>query len=473
MEVYDVLTFVLDEDQKTPLYEQLYLLIKSEIQSGRIAREARLPSKRKLSSHLQVSQNTVQSAYNQLMEEGFVTSIERRGFYVNEIDHLVQLDAPPKRAKDVIQQETDRIRYNFSYQGVDPETFPFATWRKISKDVINEYDPELSQLGDHQGHISLRTALASYLYQSRGVNCQPEQVIISSGMEFLLQILIQIFDEESTFGIENPGYEKLHLLFSSNGTQYQSLPIDEQGIKLGELKRSRVNILCITPAHQFPSGEIMSINRRVQLLNWANQDPNRYLVEDDYDSEFKYSGKPIPALQGLDHNEKVIYIGAFSKSLSPALRASYMVLPNHLVRRFKERLPFMICPVPIIDQKVLSKFMQDGYFERHVNKMRTVYKRKREVLVREIKALDIPVEIQGADTGLHLLLNVHNGMTEESLEAQALEHGVKVYGLSKYYSDKSSMGKVPQILIGFAALTETEISAAVQTLYQAWFPSRG
>lgn len=464
-----MLGFMLDEDQKTPLYEQLYLLIKSEIQSGKLAPQTKLPSKRKLSSHLQISQNTVQSAYNQLMEEGFVTSIERKGFYVNEIDHLIQLNPQKRNRKHITQEEPEKIRFDFSYQGVDPETFPFAIWRKISRDVMNEYDPELLRLGDHQGHISLRTALASYLYQSRGVNCQPEQLIISSGMEFLLQILVQIFDQDTLFGIENPGYEKLQFLFSSNGTRYQSLPIDEQGIKLEELQKSQVNVLCITPAHQFPSGEIMSINRRVQLLNWANQDSGRYLVEDDYDSEFKYSGKPIPALQGLDHNEKVIYMGAFSKSLSPALRASYMVLPNHLVRRFKERLPFMICPVPIIGQKVLSRFMQDGYFERHLNKMRNVYKRKRELLVREIKALQVPVEIFGADTGLHLLLQVQNGMTEESLEARALEHGVKVYGISRYYSDKNSMGTVPQIVIGFAALTETEISAAVQALYQAWF----
>lgn len=469
----DMLTFVLDDDGSVPIYQQLYQLIKSGIQSGKIPPETKLPSKRKLSSYMQISQNTIQSAYSQLLEEGFITSAERKGFYVNKIDHLIQLNPREGRVQATGKKEPDSIRYDFSYQGVDPETFPFAIWRKITRDVINEYDPELLRLGDPQGHISLRTALAAYLYQSRGVNCQAEQIIISSGMEFLFQILIQLFDGESIFGIENPGYEKLHVLFSSNRAQYQSLPIDEQGIKLKELNESQVNILCVTPAHQFPSGEIMPINRRVQLLNWANQAPHRYLVEDDYDSEFKYSGKPIPALQGLDHNEKVIYMGAFSKSLSPALRVSYMVLPNHLVNQFKERLPFMICPVPIINQKVLSIFMQDGYFERHVNKMRNVYKRKSEALVREITKLAARVEILGADTGLHLLLKVDNGMTEERLVALALQHGVKVYGISKYYSDKSTMGKIPQILIGFAALTEAEIAAAVQALNRAWSSSSG
>lgn len=465
----EMLTFVLDADCKEPIYQQLYQSIKSGVQSGKIPPGTKLPSKRKLSSYMQISQNTIQSAYSQLLEEGFITSAERKGFYVNKIDHLSQLNPREGRVQATTQKEPGSLRYDFSYQGVDPETFPFATWRKITKEVINEYDRELLRPGDPQGHISLRDSLATYLYQSRGVSCRAEQIIISSGMEFLFQILIQLFDGDSVFGIENPGYEKLHVLFSSNRAQYQALPIDEQGIKLRELQKSRVNILCVTPAHQFPSGEIMPINRRVQLLNWANQAPHRYLVEDDYDSEFKYSGKPIPALQGLDHNEKVIYMGAFSKSLSPALRVSYMVLPNHLIDQFKERLPFMICPAPISNQKVLSRFMENGYFERHVNKMRNVYKRKSEVLVRELKKMDSKVEILGADTGLHLLLKVHNGMAEEELVALALQHGVKIYGISKYYSDKSTMGKVPQILIGFAALAETEIPDAVQALNQAWF----
>lgn len=464
-----MLMFALDEKQGTPLYEQLYVKIKSEIQSGKILPETKLPSKRKLSSLLHISQNTVQAAYNQLIEEGYITPLERKGFYVNRIDHLIHLDPFSESVQRVTQSEPDSIQYDFSYQGVDPETFPFSTWRKITRDVISEYDPELLRFGEPQGHLSLRNALASYLYQSRGVSCRAEQIIVSSGMEFLFQILIQMFDQKSVFGIENPGYEKLHFLFASHGAQYQSLPIDEQGVRLDELAKSRVSILCVTPAHQFPSGEIMSINRRVQLLNWANQAPGHYIVEDDYDSEFKYSGKPIPALQGLDHNEKVIYMGAFSKSLSPALRVSYMVLPDHLMKLCKDRMPFMSCPVPTIDQKVLSKFMQNGYFERHLNKMRSVYKGKRELLVREIKTLNAPVEILGAETGLHLLLRVHNGITEEELVARALQNGVKVYGISRYYSDQRCMEEVPQILIGFAALRETEISAAVQALGQAWF----
>lgn len=465
----NMLTFTIDIEAKTPIYRQLYSFIKSEIQSGRITYNTKLPSKRKLSSYLGVSQNTIQGAYDQLIEEGYIVPIERKGFFVNKIDNLIQIENREisKKVNDDSHEPT--VLYDFSYHGVDMETFPFKTWRKLAKDVINEYDREIVQLGDPQGHISLRTGIQEYLHQSRGVKCSAEQIIISSGTEFLFQILFQLFDRDSIYGIENPGYEKLGLLFSSNRTEFRPVNIDEEGMIPEEIIKSKANILCITPAHQFPSGEIMPIRRRVQILNWANEENNRYIIEDDYDSEFKYSGKPIPALQGLDYNEKVIYMGAFSKSLSPAIRVSYMVLPMPLVKEYMRKLSFIICPVPIIDQKVLFRFIQEGYFERHLNKMRNIYKRKREILVRGIKELNCGMEVLGADTGLHLLLKVNNGMTEEQLESSALLQGIKVYGVSKYYLEKNHFEKLPRILIGFAAMKESEIGKALALLHKAWF----
>jgi len=465
----NMLTFAIDIDSKIPLYQQLYDFIKSEIQSGRITYNSKLPSKRQLSSYLKISQNTIQTAYDQLIEEGYIVPIERRGFFVSKIDNLIQIDNQGEYKRISTDKNGPKVQYNFSYHGVDIETFPFKTWRKLTKDVINEYDHEIVQLGDSQGHILLRTSIQEYLHQSRGVNCSADQIIISSGTEFLFQILFQLFNRDSIYGVENPGYEKLNLLFSSNQAKFKPVNIDEEGMIPQEIIKSKADILCITPAHQFPSGEIMPIRRRVQILNWANEAVNRYIIEDDYDSEFKYSGKPIPALQGLDYNEKVIYMGAFSKSLSPAVRVSYMVLPVHLVKRYLQNLAFIICPVPIIDQKVLFRFIQEGYFERHLNKMRNIYKRKREVLVRSIKELNCGMEVLGADTGLHLLLKVDNGMTEEQLESSALLHGIKVYGVSKYYLDKNHFEKIPRVLIGFAAMKESDISRAISLLHKAWF----
>jgi GntR family transcriptional regulator/MocR family aminotransferase len=408
-------------------------------------------------------------AYDQLMDEGYVVSKERKGFYVCKIDNIIKLQV--QKEESVIEHKAIQptVEYDFSYHGVDMQTFPFTIWRKITKEVINEYDKELLKLGDSQGYIGLRSVIAEYLHQSRGVKCSAEQIIISSGTEILLQILIQLLGTECVYGIENPGYEKLNLLFYSNHARFKAIHIDSKGMIPEEIVRSSANIVCITPAHQFPSGEIMTIDRRVQLLNWANETDGRYIIEDDYDSEFKYSGKPIPALQGLDSNEKVIYLGAFSKSLSPTLRVSYMVLPKQLIKRYRDKLSFIICPVPIIEQKVLFNFIRDGHFERHLNKMRNIYRKKREILVSAIMKLNCEIELLGADAGLHLLLKINNKMTEEQLVSTALQNGVKVYGISKYYFDKMNIEKSQTILIGYASMTEEEISKAVSRLYKAWY----
>ncbi|HWT27716.1 MAG TPA: PLP-dependent aminotransferase family protein [Mobilitalea sp.] len=465
----DVLTPVLISESRIPLYHQLYSFIKEEIQSGRLAYNTKLPSKRKLSAYLNISQNTIQAAYDQLIEEGYVAPSERRGFYVCKIDHVQRLKITPVKEELKIKKELPEVTYDFSYHGVDIPSFPFTIWRKLYKDVINEYDHELLSMGDSMGYRPLRAAISKYLHQSRGVSCTESQIVISSGTEILFQSLIQLFDKGSIYGIENPGYEKLNQLFTSNCAQFKPIEIDRSGMIPEKINNSNATILCITPAHQFPSGEIMPINRRNQLLNWANEASGRYLIEDDYDSEFKYSGKPIPALQGLDMNEKVIFMGSLSKSLSPTIRVSYMVLPPHLIKKYNEQLSFILCPVPVIDQKVLCRFIEDGYFERHLNRMRSIYKKKREILVKAIYDLKCGIDIIGADAGLHLLLSVPNGIPEEELIASALRNGVKVYGVSKYYFDKCCYTLHPRILLGYAALTEEEITQAVKLLHQAWF----
>lgn len=465
----EILTLTLNSEDKLPLYLQLYSYIKKEIQSGNIPYGTKLPSKRKLSSHLSISQNTIQAAYDQLIVEGYIIPKERKGFFVNRIDYIQKIQVTPEKNSPDIADSRQAAAYDFSYHGVDISSFPYSIWRKLMKDVINEYDPELLIQCNSFGNDKLRRSIADYLHQSRGVNCSDSQIIISSGTEILFQILIQLFDRESTYGIENPGYEKLNQLFTASRANFRAVNIDCNGMIPEEVRKSGANILCITPAHQFPSGEIMPIRRRMQLLHWANEETGRYLIEDDYDSEFKYSGKPIPALQGLDTNGKVIYMGSLSKSLSPAIRVSYMVLPPHLMKQYKDRLSFILCPVPIMEQKVLSRFIREGYFERHLNKMRNIYKKKRDILVRSFQDFYAPVDILGADAGLHLLLQINNGMTEEQLILSALNKGVKVYGISNYYISKSDFIPSPAVLIGYAAMKEDEIGKAVELLHVAWF----
>ena len=468
----EMLTYSLQPGSKTPLYHQLYSFIKTDIQSNLITCNTKLPSKRKLSAYLSVSQNTIQAAYDQLIEEGYLISIEKKGFFVSKIDYLHKLDAPQPNMVPNKQPSPAVVDYDFSYHGVDLPTFPYSIWRKLMKEVINEYDAELLQMSDSLGFHQLRSVIAQYLHQSRGVNCTDNQIVISSGTEILFQSLIQLFPKESIYGIENPGYEKLNQLFTSNRANFRAIRINHSGMMQEAIDKYNANILCITPAHQFPSGEVMPISRRIQLLNWANETENRYLIEDDYDSEFKYSGKPIPALQGLDRNEKVIYMGSLSKSLAPTIRVSYMVLPPHLMTEYNERLSYILCPVPMMEQKVLYRFIKEGYFERHLNKMRNIYKKKRELLVDALNDLNCGIEVLGADAGLHLLLHIPNHMTEEQLISSALSVSVKVYGISKYYVDIPYIPvttSLPTILLGYAAMSENDIIKAVQLLHQAWF----
>lgn len=465
----DMLTFSLDSSGKKPLYNQLYEYIKSEIRSGRMEYNDKLPSKRKLSAYLNISQNTIQTAYDQLIEEGYIVAVPKKGFFVSPLDNILDLNL--KSVVNSIEEiaAMDELEYDFSYHGVDHESFPFSIWRRLTKEAINEYDLDLLKPGSSQGSRELRISIAKYLRHSRGVNCSPEEIVISSGTESLFQILIQLLGQEYVYGIENPGYEKLNLLFKSNNAKFKTIDIDTKGMKIEEIEKSGVDILCITPAHQFPSGGIMPVTRRIKILNWAYENENRYIIEDDYDSEFKYSGKPIPALFGLDTYDRVIYMGSLSKSLSPSIRVSYMVLPEILLKKYREKLSFIVCPVPTIEQKVLQSFIEYGHFERHINRMRNIYKRKREVLVGELADYIGKVDVLGADAGLHLLLRVNNGMSEEELVKKAFEVGVGVYGISKYYYDKSSLDSVSTVLLGYAGMEDEDIRKAIGKLLRCWF----
>ncbi|MFA6308951.1 MAG: PLP-dependent aminotransferase family protein [Clostridia bacterium] len=464
----NMITIRLNQYSSEPIYEQLYGYIKSEITAGNYTFNTKLPSKRQLSAHLQCSQNTVQNAYHQLVAEGYVVSKPKSGFYVCKLDGIVSIPDKSVVSPDNSFSESS-YRYDFSHNGVDRESFPFSTWRKLTNDIISEYDSDLLKTGNSQGDFNLRDSITKYLHNSRGVVCNPQQVIISSGTEFLMQLLIQLFDKNCVFALENPGYEKLNMIFKSNGSKFKALPLDESGMIPDALIKNKAEVVCITPSHQFPTGNIMPINRRIQLLNWANEKSERYIIEDDYDSEFKYSGKPIPSLQGLDSGGKVIYLGSLSKSLTPAIRISYMILPEELLKIYNKKLNFYICPVPTIEQKTFYRFINDGYFERHLNKMRNIYKKKRENLVTAIRQLLPDTEISGANVGLHLILKINNGMSESQLIKTAQNRGVKVYGISQFFLNNINKTRQSSLLLGFATLKEDEIFKAVHLLKLAWF----
>lgn len=461
----DILTINLNANSNIPLYIQLYNFIKNEIQLGNLQSNSKLPSKRKLSKYLEISQNTVEAAYEQLITEGYIISFPKKGYYVTELQEVITLGNNSKINEDE-QKNKKYYKYEFYSSRVDLESFPYSIWRKINKDIISEENKDLLQIGHSQGDRNLRESISNYLRYSRGVNSNIDNIVIGSGSEYLIQILINMLGRNKIFAVEEPGYYKIRKILKVNGIMPKAIPIDEQGINIENLRCSKAEVIHITPSHQFPTGIIMPINRRIQLLNWANEEDERYIIEDDYDSEFRFEGRPIPALQNLDTKGNVIYLGTFSKSFSPSARIAYMVLPDKLMKIYKSDFSFLACTVSRTTQQALFKFIEEGYFERHLNKMRNIYKKKREFLVSLIKKYLPSTEIIGTNSGLHLLIKVNNGMSEKELIKAAEEKEIRILGMSNSYLNK--LEETNTVFLGYASLSNEEMEEAIILLKKAW-----
>ncbi len=460
------LTPNLNMNSKKALYVQLYEYIKKEIKDGTISAFTKLPAKRKLAGYLQVSKNTIEAAYEQLLAEGYIESISRKGYFVCKFEQMMDVEGSETEVEEIPFREGN-YTFDFTQIGVDTNTFPFTTYRKLINDVWQPHNNDLLFLGHPQGELSLREEIANYLYESRGVRCSASQIVLGAGTQILVKLLFQLL-KGSNYAVENPGYHRKMVVFEQGEKKVQMLSLDRDGICMADLENSDANVVFVTPSHQFPYGMIMSITRRTQLLQWAKKEEDRYIIEDDYDSEFRYSGRPIPALQGLDTDGKVIYMGTLSKALLPSLRMSYIVLPKNLIKKYQKEYLFYTQSVSRMDQEVIRKFLHEGYWEKHIHKMRVVYRKKRDRLVFEIeKYFSNHVEVIGEDSGLHILLKVHNGMREEELIKAAAKYSIKIYPVSTYYKADTAPENV--VLLGFAILSEEEIEQAVQLLNIAWF----
>lgn len=460
------LTINLNTHSKIPLYEQIYTYIKSDIQAGRIPCGEKLPSTRALSKYLEISRSTVELAYEQLLSEGYIESEPYKGFFAAPVEELYHL-SPAARPVPAKEEEKKSYRYDFTPNGVDLKSFPYHVWRKLSKDILIDDRTELFRSGNPQGEYGFRAAVCSYLYQARGVNCSPEQVVIGAGSDYILMLLGVILGSRHRIAFEDPTYKQAYRLIRS--LSYDTVPIelDRYGMSVSGLRESGADIAYVTPSHQYPTGIVMPIKRRIELLKWADEEEGRYIIEDDYDSEFRYKGKPIPALQGYDRSERVIYLGTFSKSIAPAIRLSYMVLPGALLEAYKKNYCFINTTVSKVDQLIVQRFIEDGYYERHLNKTRAMYKNRHDVLIEELRPLLSSCRIFGEHAGVHLLLTFQDGRTEEELIADAAKRGIRVYGLSDYRIQKKDTHKAT-ILLGYANLTETQIREAVGLLLDCW-----
>lgn len=466
---------------KAPLYEKIYEYIKNEIVDGKISRGEKLPSTRLLAKNLSVSRSTVELAYDQLLAEGYIEAEPYCGYFVCDIEALYQLEQ-----RNHIQEKlqagqswqpgwkteikhgagsSKQKEIDFSPYTIDTQNFPYNVWRKLHKNVLLDDREEILLSGDGQGDYELRVAIADYLHQARGVNCVAEQIIIGAGNEYLELLLTQVLGEKKTVLMDDPTYLQAYRTFSNMGYLVKNIPAEQGSMPIEAVRRENADVLYVMPSHQFPLGTVMPLKQRLELLKWASEKEGRYLIEDDHDSEYRYKGKPIPSLQSIDHEEKVIYLGTFSKSIAPSLRISYMVLPQHLLKNYQNFCGFYSTTVSKIQQEVLREFISGGYFGRHLNKMRGIYKNKHDFLVSELKKRPWVENIAGDNAGLHVLVQVDTQMSEEELCERAAEQGIHLMGISEHYIHKPPVSK-PVILLGYGKPDEKKILEGLNRLEQ-------
>ena len=461
----------LHPEDSTPLYEQLYRALADGIQSGEFAPGKPLPGRRSMAARLGVSVSTVDTAYQMLAAEGLAESRPRRGFFVQETGGLLRHRCPRSAAPAPVpaaRAPGPAFRYDLSTTGIDTALFPARSWGRIQRDLLYN-SPQLLQRGEAQGDAELRGAIADYLSVYRGVRCTPEQVVVGAGIEYLLGCLAHLF-AGGTAAVENPGYSRARAVLQNSGIPCIPADIDRSGLTVGSLAKSGANICYITPSHHFPTGVTMPAPRRAQLLAWAREAPGRYILEDDYDSEFRFDIRPLPSLQGMAGPDgPVVYLTTFSKSLAPGIRIACMVLPGPLLARYRRDFALYSNTVSRFEQQTLSRFMTGGYFTRHLARMRLTYKKRMEHLTAALTgALDRGLSIQGRHSGLHLLLTCPGAGGERQMVARAAAEGVGLHGLSEYYLARPELCPPDTVVAGYAALADTDIDAAAAALARAW-----
>lgn len=442
----EMLTYRFDDNEF--LYIQLYRFIKEDILSGKLQFNEKLPSKRKLGNHLNLSLTTVDIAYQQLLDEGYIYSKPRVGFFVENIQtiHTIPPDTVELTATDNI---VDKI--SFKIEDSHIKSFPFQKFRKYARDAFEEEQFELIERGDIQGELSLRNEIRRYLYHSRGVNCSNDQIIIGSSTEQLFTLLTRILGERKYF-IENPGYPLIKKVLKYEKHDYINVNVDEDGIIASDLGNS-ASVVHVTPSHQFPTGVVLSAKRRIELLKWADNG-DRYIIEDDYDSEFRYKGRPLKALQGMSASDKVIYMSTFSKSIFPSIRVAYMVLPKFLLEKYftLENKPNNTVPKHI--QFMITSFLKDGEFERNINRMRKIYKKKLELTLDLIDVHFNDFQIYGSDAGMHFVLETTEKLNGRDIEINTIQDYYE--GISSSYSN--------QYIIGFGSFEDDKIETIIKSL---------
>lgn len=459
----NMLTYSFENAGSDHLYEYLYKCIKNDILSGVLLPGTRLPSKRSFAANLGVSTITVEAAYGQLLAEGYLYSLPKKGYYVEKIHE--NIPAKPAEARPSAVRTAAPVYFaDFVSNQTEPENFPFSVWAKIMREVMLDDSGALMTNPPAGGVSRLREAIASYLKAFRGMGVLPEQIVVGAGTEYLYGLLIQLLGYEKCYAVEDPGYRKITRIYEKHKVKCVHLPLDPQGISIRALTQSGADIVHVSPSHHYPTGLVTPVSRRYELLGWASGAEGRYILEDDFDSEFRMAGKLLPTLQSIDATERVIYMNTFTKSLASTIRISYMVLPPHLSERFHQELGFYSCTVSTFEQYTLARFLSDGYFEKHINRMRNLYRRKRDILIRTIRKTLPPgtAEISEEEAGLHFLLRMSTGGTDADLVRRAERENLRVACLSAYYAEFP--GDTHTLVLNYSNIPEERLPAAAEKL---------
>lgn len=465
-----MLTYSFENKGNDTLYEYLYKQIKSDIINYRLSPDEKLPSKRALAKHLNISTITVENAYSQLMAEGYIYSKPKSGFYVSNVLMVRNEPDESRKTRNVARYENDGYFADFVNNSIAKESFPFVTWTKLMRETMSDEADNLMVRSPSAGIYELRTAIADYLYQFRGMSVEPEQIIVGAGTEYLYGMIIQLLGHDKKYAVEDPGYGKIARIYKANDVECIHIPMDENGVSVKSLENTEADILHISPSHHFPTGIVTPISRRYELLSWAAGSEGRYIIEDDFDSEFRLLGKPIPSMQCIDVLEKVIYINTFSKSLTSTIRISYMVLPKSLMKKYNEELSFYSCTVSNFEQYTLAKFIENGYFEKHINRMRNYYRAERDTIlscIRNHKYYE-RMEIREEHAGLHFLLRVDTRYGDEEIIERAKKNGVHISVLSQYFNNKENATH-HTLVINYSGIASETIKEALEKLFDSIF----
>lgn len=422
-----MLTYDLEARGGLSLYEYLYRRVRDDILTGKLAAGERLPSKRALAEHLRVSVITVEGAYQQLEAEGYVDARPRLGFFVSPVDR--RLPAAEEGASLPPEEPPRAWRLDLKSGQADPSFFPSALWARLTRQVLSD-GGHLAPV-PHQGLPALREAIARDLRDFKGMAVSPEQIVVGAGAEYLYLLLAQLLGREAVIALEDPGYPKIRQVYGKWGAACRPIPLDGQGMKLEALYASGATAAHLSPAHHYPTGIVTPIARRQALLRWA-EERDGLIIEDDYDSEFRFTGRPIPTLQSIDARGRVVYMNTFSQTISPSMRVGFMVLPPRLLERCRRELGFYASTVPALEQQVLARFLEGGGYEQHLSRTRKKYRLLREAVLERFRLCPFAASLTDRGAGLHFLLRLNTEDDDEALRRRAEGLGVRLGFLSEY-----------------------------------------